>query len=97
VANIFDAGWNPLVFTLDWTDPANRKITLAAQVAGGNAGNSFGAAYNGQPYAVRSVPASLGGDVGTFSYCQQKLVLKMLIGIANVGFASDIYTVNMAR
>ena len=97
VANIFDNGWSPLVFTLDWTDPANRKITLVAQVAGGNAGDSFGPAYNGIPYAVRSVPASLGGFVGTFSYCNQTLVLKMLVGISGVGYAPDIYTVNMAR
>jgi hypothetical protein len=97
VSNIFDSGWDPLVFTLDWTDPAHRKITVAQQVAGGNAGVNFGPAFDGQPYAVRSVPASLGGDVGTFSYCHQTLVLKMLIGIAGVGFDSDIYTVNMAR
>src|SRR5215213_5682163 len=96
VANIFDNGWSPLVFTLDWTDPVNRKITLVQQVAGGNAGDSFGPAYDGMPYAVRSIPASLGGAVGTFSYCNQTLVLKMLVGISGVGFAPDIYTVNMA-
>jgi hypothetical protein len=97
VANIFDNGWSPLTFTLDWTDPVNRKITLVAQVAGGDASNSFGPAYAGIPYAVRPVPASLGGLVGTFSYCNQHLVLKMLVGISGVGFSPDIYTVDMVR
>ncbi|HEU4469798.1 MAG TPA: hypothetical protein VFR58_01825 [Flavisolibacter sp.] len=97
VANIFDSGWNPLVFTLDWTDPANRRVTLAAQVAGGNSGDSFGATYNGIPYAVRPVPASAGSLVGTFSACNGTITLRMQIGVSGVGFSGDIYTVNMAR
>ena len=92
VANIFDAGWDPLVFTLDWTDPANRTITVATQVAGGDAGQLFNG-FDGQPFAVTSLP----GTPGTFTYCQQKLTLKMRIGVANVGFSSTPYTVNMAR
>jgi hypothetical protein len=79
VTNIFDAGWDPLVFTLDWTDPANRKVTLQEQDAGGDAGTVFGPQYNGMPFAVRSVPS---GAVGTFSYCGQTIQLKMLIGVS---------------
>ena len=94
VTNIFDAGWDPLVFTLDWTDPANRKVTLQEQDAGGDAGTVFGAAYNGIPFAVRSVPS---GAVGTFSYCGQTIQLKMLIGVSGVGYSGSVYTVNMAK
>lgn len=101
VANLFDDNpqWNDLTFTLDWTDINNRKIIVnpSPQNAGSNAGNAFGATYDGQPYAVRAVSASAGSLVGTFDFCAQKLTLKMQIGVWNVGFSSSIYTVNMAR
>ena len=97
VKNIFDAGWNNLVFTLDWTDLANKKATLVTQNAGGNAGGSFGATYNGQPYGVRPVSAAAGGAIGTFEYCSQKITLKMQVGIFGVGYAADIYTLTMQR
>lgn len=95
VTNIFDSGWDPLVFTLDWTDPANRKVTLVAQVAGGNSGDLFGAQYDGIPYAVRPVPGGL--VYGTFSYCSQTISMKMNIGVSGVGYSPTLYTVNMAR
>jgi hypothetical protein len=67
VTNIYNENWSPATFTLDWSNPANRTITLVSQVVGGNAGLTFGAAYNGMPNAIRPVPVSLGGQVGTFS------------------------------
>jgi hypothetical protein len=94
VANIYDDSWTPTVYTLDWTNPANRIVTLVAQAAGGNAGNTFGAGYNGQPYAIR--PAS-SGAVGTFSFCNQTIQIKANIGIWGVGYSGSLYTVNMAR
>jgi hypothetical protein len=97
VTNIFDAGWDPLVFTLDWTDPNNRRVTLVTQRAGGDAGGSFGAQYDGMPYGVRPVPASAGGLVGTFSICNETLVLRMQVGIFGVGYSSSIYTLTMGR
>jgi hypothetical protein len=97
VANLYDEGWNDLTFTLDWTDINDRKLTLVTQNAGGNAGNTFGAAYNGMPYGIRPVAASAGGQVGTFSYCGQTLTIKAQIGIFGVGYASNLYTVKMSR
>lgn len=97
VTNLYDDSpkWNPLKFTLDWSDLANPKITLLQQVAGGNAGNTFGATYAGQAHAVRPVPG--GAVVGTFDFCAQKLTLRMNIGINGVGFSSTLYTVVLER
>jgi hypothetical protein len=97
VANVFNNGWTPLVFTLDWTDPLNRKVTLVTQSAGGNAGDSFGATYNGIPYGVRPVPVASGGQVGTFSYCSQTIILKMQVGVFGVGYSGSLYTLTMNR
>ena len=97
VTNIFDDGWSPVEFTLDWTDPLNRKVTLVEQVSGGNAGHAFGATYNGVPFKVGPVPASAGGTVGTFSVCGQTITLQMWIGISGVGYYPALYTVSMAR
>jgi hypothetical protein len=95
VANIFDntPPWNNLTYTLDWTDPANPKVTLVAQNAGGNAGDLFGAMYNGTPYAVTFFPT----QTGTFDFCAQKLTLRMRIGVFGVGYSASLYQVNMAR
>jgi hypothetical protein len=96
VANIFDAGWNPITFQLDWSDPANRVVTVSPspQPGIGNAGTVFGAAYNGEDLMVAN---HASGEVGTFSICNQTLTLKMQIGITGLGFAGELYTVTMAR
>lgn len=93
IANLYDEGWNDLTFTLDWSDMSDRKLTLSTQNAGGNAGNTFGASYNGMPYGI----APVTGMTGTFSYCDQTLTIKAHIGIFNVGYAPNIYTVKMRR
>ncbi len=31
--NLYDAGWNDITFTMDWTDPSNFKITIPTQSA----------------------------------------------------------------
>jgi hypothetical protein len=94
VANIFDAGWNPIKFILNWTDVNNRTVTLVQQANIGDASTVFGASRTGQDLSVRPHPT---GGAGTFSYCNGTLVLKMQIGITGVGWAGSVYTVNMAR
>lgn len=97
VTNIFDDHWNPATFTLDWTNINARKITLVQQNVGGNAGNVFGASYNGMPVLLR--PA-VSGAVGTFSYCNSTLKLVMNVGVqtpSGAGFDTADYTVTMSR
>jgi hypothetical protein len=102
VTNLYDdnPSWGPLKFTLDWSNLASPTITLVTQVAGGNAGNTFGAAYAGLPHVVRPVAAAQGSLVGTFDFCAQKLTLVMQIGVQTPtgnAFSSSIYQVKMAR
>lgn len=94
VTNIWDNGWGPIQFDLDWTDPANRTATVVAQnaVTGSNAGDINGA-YAGQTVAVRP----FAGQPGTFSACNGTLTLKMQLGVTGVGYFGSLYTVNMAR
>ena len=92
VTNIFDAGWNPITFTLNWTDPANRTVTLIQQSGIGNAG-TVNPTYAGQDISVRPFT----GQVGTFSICGQTLTLKMQVGVTGLGFFAPLYTVTMAR
>lgn len=92
VSNIFDAGWGPITFLLDWTDPANSTVTLSQQSGIGNAG-TINSAYNGQDISVRP----FAGQTGTFSYCNQTLTLKMQLGVTGVGWFGSLYTLNMAR
>jgi len=97
VQNIFDAGWDGVTFTLDWTDPNNKLCTVVAMnaVPGSDAGY-LNSNYAGQTIAVRP-PA---GYPGTFSSCEGTLTLKMQLGVTNVGWfgiPAALYTVNMAR
>jgi hypothetical protein len=95
VANIYDFGWNPIKFILDWTDVNNRTVTLNQQSNIGPASTVFGSGQNGRDITVRNHPTA---GPGTFSYCNNTLVLKIQIGVTELGvFASAIYTVNMGR
>ena len=98
VTNIFDAGWGPIQFVLDWTNPLMRTATVVAQAAipGSNAGD-LNPAYNGQTIAVRAFPAVTADNTGTFSACNSTLSLKMQLGVTGVGFFAPIYTVNLSR
>ena len=93
VTNIFDFGWNPITFKLDWTDPNNRTVTLDEQSGIGDASTAFGGAWAGEDISVRA----FAGQNGTFSICGQTLTLKLQIGITGVGWSGSLYTVNMAR
>lgn len=92
VTNVFDAGWNPITFILNWTDPANRTVTLTQQSGIGNAG-TISATYAGSDISVRP----FAGQVGTFSICNKTLTLRMQLGVTGVGFFGTLYTVNMAK
>jgi hypothetical protein len=100
VTNIWDAGWSPITFLLDWTDPANRIATVVPQigVGGSNAGD-LNSAYAGQTIAVRA----FAGQPGTFSWCNGTLTLKMQLGVttadgsAVLGYFGSLYTVTMTR
>lgn len=92
VTNIFDYGWNPIKFILDWTDPANRTVTLVQQSGIGDAGTISGT-YAGYDISVRAV----AGNPGTFSICKQTLTLRLQLGVTGLGFFNVPYFVNMAR
>jgi len=92
VSNIWDTGWNPITFTLDWTNPNNRTVTLVQQAGIGDGGD-ISASYAGEDVSVRPI----AGQVGTFSVCDGTIVLKMNLGITNVGWFSQVYTVTMKR
>ena len=92
VSNIFDYGWNPITFLLDWSDPNNRTVTLVEQSGIGDAGTLDGS-FAGLDISVRPY----AGKVGTFSACTEKFTLIMQVGVTGLGWIPDLYTVSMAR
>ncbi|HTD94445.1 MAG TPA: hypothetical protein VK644_11550 [Chitinophagaceae bacterium] len=94
VSNIFDFGWKPITFNVDWTDPAHRTVTVVPQTSGIADAGTINSAYAGLQVAVRAFP----GETGTFSACKETFTLKFQLGVAGLGyFTTDLYTVNMAR
>jgi hypothetical protein len=94
VTNIWDNGWSPITFTLDWTDPNNRTAIVVPQTAiGGSNAGDLNSAYAGQTVAVRA----FAGNPGTFSVCNNTLTLRMQLGVTGVGYFASLYTVNLAR
>ena len=95
VDNIFDYGWAPITFKLDWSDPANRTVTLDQQE--GIAGGSTIQLDDTYQVMVRAFE----GEVGTFSVCTQKITLKMQIGAKDASggelWSSSLYVVDLAR
>ncbi len=98
VTNIWDNGWGPIQFDLDWNDPLNTSAVVVPQnaIPGSNAGD-LSATYAGQTIAVRAPSATLAVTPPTYSYCLGKFTLKMQLGVTGVGFFGTLYTVNMAR
>jgi hypothetical protein len=92
VENVFDYGWNPITFKLDWTDPLNTKVTLVEQSGIGDAGTLDGS-FSGMDISV----APFAGEPGTFTWCNQRLTLKMDVGVTGLGYFGILYTVNMER
>jgi hypothetical protein len=98
VRNIWDNGWGPIDFVLDWTNPANRTVTVVSQAAipGSNAGD-LNAAYAGMTVAVRAFLTPTAANVGTFSACSNTFTLRMQLGVTGVGYFSGIYEVKLTR
>jgi hypothetical protein len=99
VTNIWDNGWGPITIDLDWTNPAARVTSLLQQdnIADGGSVNPQ---YAGISTVTVTNPSatSFPGVRGTFSICNQTLVLKMRICLLPLGcFGTTMYTVNMAR
>lgn len=93
VQNLYDSGWGPIEFELDWTDPANFKVAVVPKSSGiANAG-TISSSYAGRQVAVRP----FAGEEGTFSSCDGTLTLKMQLGVAGLGWFGDLYTVTMVR
>lgn len=92
ISGIWAPSWKPIVFTLDWSNATDRKVTLVQQTGIADAGTLSGT-YAGQDVSVR--PHT--NRVGTFSVCSQTLRLELQLGVTGVGFFSQTYTVNMAR
>jgi hypothetical protein len=92
VTNIFDFGWNPITFILEWTNPLNTRVVLVEQTGIGDAG-TLNPAYSGMDITVRPFL----GETGTFSWCNNKITLKMQVGVTGLGFFPNLYTVVMER
>ena len=85
-------GWNNIKFTLDWTDPENRIVYLDEQSGIGDA-RSFASGLAGRDISVRQ----FGTQVGTFSYCDKSLTLKLQLGVTGLGWYPDLYQVFMKQ
>ncbi len=95
VTNIWDNGWGPITFNLDWSNPAATTTAVVAQAAipGSNAGD-LSATYAGQTVAVRALATN---PTGTFSACGSTFTLRMQLGVTGVGFFNTLYTVTLRR
>jgi hypothetical protein len=90
---------NGVTAILDWTNPAARVTSLLQQdnIADGGSVNPQ---YAGISTVTVTNPSatSFPGVRGTFSICNQTLVLKMRVCLLPLGcFGTTMYTVNMAR
>ncbi len=100
VNNIWDNGWGPISFDLDWSDPTNTTVTVEPQaaIAGSDAGD-LNSMYAGLPIAVR--PYATSGP-GTYSSCDQDFTLNMQLGVGDgaggvLGYFDVLYQVHMLR
>lgn len=94
IANIFDTGWGDIVFTLDWSDPANLTALPVAGVVPNSDAGDLNSTYAGTPVIVR--PHS-NGDVGTYSYCSETFDLTMQLGVDGLGYFSNVFRETLAR
>lgn len=94
VSNVFDAGWNPITFKVDWTTPTF-KVEVVPQASGIADAGTLDAAgtYAGMQVQVRP----FSGNPGTFSSCDNTITLRMQLGVAGLGWFANLYEVKMAR
>ena len=95
VTNIYDYGWAPITFKLDWTDPANPTVTLDQQ------DNIAGGSTLGLDDTYQVTVRAFAGENGTYSVCSQTIQLKMQLGVKDASgveqWSPSLYIVNMAR
>jgi hypothetical protein len=96
VTNIWDNGWGPIDFTLNWASMAAKTTTVIPQTAipGSNAGD-MNPIYAGQTVAVRVHTTQAA--TGTFLSCTKRFVLNMQLGVTGVGYFAALYTVTMQQ
>jgi hypothetical protein len=86
--NLFDYGWNNINFTMDWTDPANFKVTIPLQTTGAtNAGGNY------------SYVRSTAGKTNTFSSCDQtfSISLDLMFNPTTVDNTLPAYQIRLKR
>lgn len=94
VSNLFDFGWNPITFDVDWSNPSAFTVNVVPQSSGiGDAGTLSNGTYAGLEVAVRP----FAGNPGTFSSCDGSITLRMQLGVAGVGWYGNLYQVTMVR
>ncbi len=86
VENIYDYGWSPITFNVDWTNSQHPTATVVAQN-----GITDGA---GTVYDVRPFPS---GNLGSFSTCDNVLSLIMQVRIGGGTWDTVPYVVTLAR
>ncbi len=102
INNVWDdnPSWGDIPFSVDFTDPYDVHVLPITTITAGNAGNTFGATYNGMKIIIR---AHTNGAYGTLDWCAQKWVLQYQIGIYNpatsavVGYSGTQFTSSLAR
>jgi hypothetical protein len=84
--NLYDEGWNDIKFTMDWSDPANFKITVPRQPTGKTGAND-----------VQFVRSAASG-VNTFSSCSNTFTISLdLLGGNNYNVLSAVYRFVIAK
>ena len=92
VSNIYDTGWGPIEFELDWSNKAAHTTRVIAKSTGiGDAGD-LSATYAGQQVAVRA-----NNLVGTFNACDPMIRLNFQLGTSGGVWFSTSYTVTLMR
>jgi hypothetical protein len=94
ISNIWDTGWGPIDFTINWTNPAAPTTTVIAGVVPSSDAGDLNPTYAGLPVAVR-VHAT--NPTGTYSACNQTFVVYMQLGVSGVGWFNNVYRVTLGR
>ncbi len=94
IANIWDTGWGPMTFELDWTDPANRVVRVVEGAVPGSDAGDLAGSLAGQPVYVKPHPTA--GE-GTFSYCSQSFDLTIQLGYGAGTMFPNVYKVKVRR
>lgn len=99
VENIFDLGWAPITFELDWTNPNNRFVWLNSQR---NIALGSTIVGSGSPYSNWQIQVGASSPSGTFAVCDQTLQLRLRLSLVDPSTGTVVpingdYIVNMAR